>query len=101
MEDWMFRYFSLSLIPALALLSAAPGSVSAQPSTALTGTVSSEEEGAMEGVLVSAKKQGSTTTVTVVSDDKGHFSFPAARLDAGRYALSIRAVGYDLQGPQA
>ena len=31
----------------------------------------------MEGVLVSAKKDGSTITITVVSDAKGNFSFPA------------------------
>src|SRR5215831_5523449 len=86
MEDWMVRYFSLSIIPALALL-AAPDPARAQSSAALTGTVSSQEEGAMEGVLVSAKKEGSTITVTVVSDDKGHFSFPAGRLDPGKYAL--------------
>ena len=51
----------------------------------------------MEGVVVSAKK--GIVTVSVVSDDKGAFSFPAGKLDAGDYALSIRAAGYDLQGP--
>ena len=35
---------------------------------ALQGTVTSAQEGAMEGVLVSAKKADSTVTVTVVSD---------------------------------
>jgi streptogramin lyase len=58
--------------------------------------VSSAEEGAMEGVLVSAKKAGSTITVTVVSDKQGRYSFPAARLEPGKYALKVRAVGYDL-----
>ncbi|HYT47759.1 MAG TPA: hypothetical protein VEL04_05025, partial [Burkholderiales bacterium] len=43
--------------------------------TALTGLVSSAEEGAMEGVLVGAKKAGSTITVTVVSDAQGRYSF--------------------------
>jgi len=38
---------------------------------ALGGTITSDREGPMEGVLVSAKKQGSTITVTVVSDAKG------------------------------
>ena len=46
---------------------------------ALTGVVSSDEEGAMEGVLVSAKKTGTNITVTVVSDRGGRFSFPAGR----------------------
>src|SRR5215470_10804919 len=39
----------------------------AQGSAALVGQVSSAEEGAMEGVVVSAKKDGSTITVSVVT----------------------------------
>jgi virginiamycin B lyase len=69
------------------------------PSVALTGQISSAEEGQMEGVLVSAKKAGSTVTITVVSDDKGRFQFPASKMPPGQYALRIRAVGYDLENP--
>ena len=65
----------------------------------LTGRVTSADEGAMEGVLVSAKQAGSTVTVTVVSDAKGRYSFPAAKLEPGSYALRIRAAGYELDGP--
>ncbi len=54
----------------------------------------------MEGVLVSAKKADSAVTVTVVSDDKGRYSFPADRLEPGRYTISIRAIGYKLDGPK-
>jgi len=72
----------------------------AQAPTVLAGTVSSAEEGMMEGVLVSARKDGSTVTTTVVSDDQGHYAFPAGRLEPGHYALSIRAVGYDLASPK-
>jgi streptogramin lyase len=68
---------------------------------ALSGQVSSAEEGAMEGVLVSAKKDGSTIRITVVSDARGRYSFPAARLEPGNYQISIRAVGYDLDGAGA
>src|SRR3984885_14485295 len=68
---------------------------------ALTGSVTSSEEGAMEGVLVSAQKDGSPITVTVVSDVVGHFRFPDGRLPAGHYALRIRATGYGLDGPQS
>src|SRR5436190_6569873 len=63
---------------------------------ALAGTVSSADEGAMEGVLVSAKRTGSTLTTTVVTDKEGRFRFPRARLGAGAYAVSIRAIRYDL-----
>jgi virginiamycin B lyase len=73
----------------------------AQSGPALTGQVTSAEEGPMEGVLVSAKKQGSTIAVTVVTDAKGQYSFPADRLDAGHYGIAVRAVGYNLDGPMA
>src|SRR5690348_17328362 len=69
------------------------------PAVALTGHVSSAEEGAMEGVLVSAKRSASTITVTVVSDREGRYQFPASRLAPGEYALRIRAAGYDLESP--
>ena len=71
-----------------------------QSSAALTGQVTSMEEGRMEGVLVSAKKDGSTSTVTVVSDEQGRYRFPSAKLESGQYSLRIRAVGYDLDGPR-
>jgi streptogramin lyase len=73
----------------------------AQSAAALAGKVSSAEEGAMEGVVVSAKKDDSTITISVVSDDKGRYSFPAARLEPGHYTLKARAAGYDLEGPAA
>ncbi len=53
----------------------------------------------MEGVLVSATRAGSTITVTVVSDERGSYRFPASALEPGRYALKIRAAGYDLASP--
>ena len=62
------------------------------PDSALTGQVSSAEEGMMEGVLVSAKRAGSTITITVVSDSQGRYTFPAAKLEPGQYSLNIRAA---------
>jgi imidazolonepropionase-like amidohydrolase/streptogramin lyase len=67
--------------------------------TALAGVVTSAEEGPMEGVLVSAKKNASTIAITVVSDRDGRYRFPASRLEPGDYALRIRAAGYDLASP--
>ncbi len=72
-----------------------------QSPVALTGLVSSAEEGAMEGVLVSAKKTGSTITTTVFTDENGRYQFPASRLAPGRYTIRIRATGYDLAGPNS
>jgi streptogramin lyase len=76
------------------------GSPAFAQTPALTGQVTSAKEGAMEGVLVTAKKQGSTMSTTVVSDAQGRFAFPAGRLEPGSYRLTIRAIGYILDGPR-
>src|SRR5258708_5022598 len=73
----------------------------AQAAAALTGQVTSAEEGPMEGVIVTAKKAGSTIAISVVTNAKGEYSFPADRLDAGHYAIATRAAGYMLDGPKA
>src|SRR5215467_16002144 len=73
-----------------------PAAAENKAAAALTGQVTSEAEGAMEGVVVSAKKDGSTVTVSVISDAQGRYRFPADRLSAGKYRIKIRAVGYDL-----
>lgn len=85
---------------AFALTATWTSALHAQPAAvALSGRVSSAAEGFMEGVLVSAKRDGSTITVTVVSDERGRYRFPASALGPGRYGLKIRAAGYDLAGP--
>ena len=64
--------------------------------SALTGKVTSQSEGAMEGVIIGAKKVGSTITTWVVSNAQGQYSFPRERLEPGKYTISIRAVGFEL-----
>jgi virginiamycin B lyase len=66
---------------------------------ALTGMIGSAEERRMEGVLVSAKRQGSTKTVTVVSNADGIYTFPRGRLEPGKYDVTVRAAGYVLPAP--
>src|SRR6266849_134534 len=73
----------------------------AQESVALTGQVTAAEEGAMEGVVVSARKDGSTISISVVTDASGRFAFPAARLEPGRYTVKARAAGYEIDGAKA
>ena len=68
----------------------------ASSNAALTGLVTSAEEGAMEGVLVSAKKNGTNITITVVTDAQGRYRFPREKLDAGQYAIRIR-IGRDMR----
>ena len=71
----------------------------AQGQAALTGTVTSEAEGKMEGVVVTAKKPGSIVEVSVTTDAQGRYTFPENRLEPGNYTISIRAVGYDISAP--
>ncbi len=73
--------------------------VDAQKGPALTGMVSSPKEGRMEGVLVTARREGAGFDVTVVSNEKGVYSFPSTHLVAGKYSVRIRATGYDLATP--
>jgi virginiamycin B lyase len=94
----------LSVTTALAVVLcqvAAPAPAGAQGSAAIAGKVSSDAEGTMEGVVVTAHKDGSIVSVSVTTDAKGHYVFPENRLEPGHYTLEIRAVGYDLSAPAA
>jgi virginiamycin B lyase len=82
-----------------AILVSSPSGFEAADSSvaaALTGTVTSQTEGPMEGVLIGAHKDGSTISTWVVSNAQGQYSFPRDRIDPGHYTLRIRAVGYEL-----
>ena len=68
--------YLLSVATGVAIATTSSAPLSAQAPAALSGKVSAAGEGAMEGVLVSAKKTGGTITITVVSDAQGRFSFP-------------------------
>src|SRR5437870_3476200 len=71
----------------------------AQAGVALTGLVISDEEGPMEGVVVTARAEGSPISISVVTDDKGRYNFPVSKLPDGDYGLKIRAIGYEIVGP--
>lgn len=88
---------ALTLITAALLLLPLGCSRGANGKPSLSGVISSGEEGKMEGVLVSAKREGGRITVTVVTDANGVYSFPSGRLPEGDYHLSIRAAGYELK----
>ena len=95
----MQRLFVFVVLTAAMLTSFGYARAQDHGSASLTGIVSSDAEGPMEGVLVSAKGLGSTITVTVISDSQWHYSFPAGRLEPGKYRLAIRAAGYELNDP--
>ena len=95
----MLRFIALAVaIFGISIAVDAAPVAAAANDAALTGKVTSAAEGAMEGVIVSAQRQGSTVTTTVVSDHDGRYSFPASRLAPGHYFVTIRAEGYQLDG---
>src|SRR5262245_62048758 len=97
MEETMKSRLLLSLTASAAvLLFQAACPAWADSAAALTGVVTAEAEGAMEGVVVTARKDGAKFSISVVTDAQGRYSFPAGRLEPGQYALTIRAIGHDL-----
>src|SRR5215471_3537290 len=82
---------------AVALATSGFGAIAAQAAPGLSGQVTGPA-GPTEGVLVTAKKNGSTIAYTVVSDAQGHYNFPAGKIKGGEYTLRIRATGFDLDG---
>src|SRR5207247_3646758 len=86
-----------TIVVAVALCLGFAGFLTAQTpsSSALTGRVTSQAEGAMEGVLIGAKKVGSTISIWVVSNAQGQYSFPRERMGPSTYNIRIRAVGYE------
>ena len=82
---------------ALPLVTGHPATAQTQRPASLTGTVSSTEEGKMEGVVVSAKRPGSTIMVSVSTNAQGEYRFPQDRLEPGTYDITMRAVGYTLK----
>ena len=86
-------FISALAIVAVTLIRVVPARLEAQGSGAsLTGVVSSQEEGKMEGVLVTARREGATFSVSVVSDAQGQYSFPRSHLEPGKYTLAMRAT---------
>src|SRR5262245_37378714 len=95
MRNHALRAFGVALL-FLVTLTAAHVRAQASEAPALAGEVSSRPEGPLEGVLVTAKRDGSTITTTVVTNAQGQYSFPRKRLAAGRYAITVRASGFEL-----
>ena len=90
-------WLSTAASAAVGIMTAALGANVAHAEAGLAGQVTGPD-GPMEGVLVTAKKAGSTVSYTVASDAKGHYGFPAGKIEAGDYSLRIRATGFDLEG---
>lgn len=95
------RHLPLVAAAFLALAASFPATAADEGSAALAGRVSSAEEGAMEGVVVSARKADASVTISVVTDAEGRYRFPSSKLESGVYTLRIRATGWELAAPVA
>ena len=58
----------------------------------LTGAITSATGQKLEGVLVSARKQGSTITTSVYTDLNGEYFFPA--MADGKYQVWAQTLGF-------
>jgi virginiamycin B lyase len=82
---------SLSLIALAALASVAVPASCVQAAT-ISGTVTGPDGAPFRGAFVQARNGATKITVSVLSDNQGHYQVPD--LTAGDYRLSIRAPGY-------
>lgn len=85
----------------MALAAGAAPPRGASGAAALTGEVRSAAEGAMEGVVVIAEREGSSVMTAVTTNERGQYVFPRTHLQPGRYSVAIRAAGYVLPGERA
>ena len=59
----------------------------------LTGSIASASGQKLDGVQISAKKEGSTITTSVYTDQNGDYFFPA--LSDGKYNVWAQALGFE------
>src|SRR5580765_2946747 len=90
---------TLAAITVVMIFPPLSNAVRAAGDAALPGVVTSQAEGKMEGVVVTAHRTGYIVQVSVTTDAQGRYSFPRSHLEPGEYALAARAVGYDIDGP--
>ena len=96
-----FGAIASTALLALPAVGSQPAFAQSHGAAALTGTVSSRDEGKMEGVVVSAKRPGSTIMVSVSTNAQGEFRFPRDRLTPGAYDITMRAIGFTLPSTKA
>ena len=59
----------------------------------LSGTIASASGEKLEGVTVSAKREGTPITTSVYTDEGGNYYFPP--LEAGKYNVWAQALGFE------
>src|ERR1700722_1268457 len=86
-----FTSRSLSSLGAIGLLVTA---ASVADAATITGTVTGPDGAPFRGAFVQARNAGTKITVSVLSDNQGHYQVPD--LTAGTYRVQIRAPGYKI-----
>jgi virginiamycin B lyase len=95
----MLKKYLLTTVAGLAAVLIQFSTAFAERGVSLTGQVRSDKEGFMEGVIITAKKDGSTIAYSVATNKSGWYAFPSDTVTPGHYAVKLRATGYDLDGP--
>ena len=80
------------LLAGAASLVVASFATAASADQLLTGAITSATGQKLEGVQVSAKKEGSTITTNVYTDQNGEYFFPA--MADGKYRVWAQALGF-------
>jgi virginiamycin B lyase len=87
----------LAKIAGLLLASAAAIAIAPAPASAaehvLSGTIASASGEKLGGVTVSARREGTTVTTSVYTDESGNYYFPP--LEAGKYKVWAQALSFE------
>ncbi len=81
------------LLASVAAMAAIGFVVPASADQLLSGSVASASGQKLDGVLISAKKEGSTITTNVYTDGNGEYFFPA--LPDGKYNVWAQTLGFE------
>src|SRR3984893_19014643 len=81
------------LLASVAVLVLVGAMSSASADQLLTGSIASASGQKLEGALVSAKKEGSTITTSVYTDQNGEYFFPA--MADGKYQVWAQTLGFE------
>jgi virginiamycin B lyase len=90
----MTKLHSMLLASAAAVVTGLGMSVSAQAAEQLlTGAISASTGGKLDGVVVSAKREGSNITTSVYTDATGNYYFPP--MEGGKYKVWAQTLGFE------
>ena len=90
----MTKFHSMLLASAAAVVAGLGMTASAQAADQLlTGAIASAAGQKLDGVVVSAKREGSTITTSVYTDATGNYYFPP--MAAGKYQVWAQALGFE------